>query len=95
MMPDNTSAFHLLLTSDPALFSIVGLSLALSLSTQAELNDGIPEGIQAGVLNRELAPHRTFGFGTCSAGRTGRRTPPESAARQRRPTTQANLTHGN
>jgi tungstate transport system permease protein len=30
-MPDNTSAFHLLLTGDPALFSIVGLSLAVSL----------------------------------------------------------------
>jgi tungstate transport system permease protein len=31
-MPDNTSAFHLLLTGDPALFSIVGLSLAVSLT---------------------------------------------------------------
>jgi tungstate transport system permease protein len=31
-MPDNTSAFHLLLTADPTLFSIVGLSLAVSLT---------------------------------------------------------------
>ena len=31
-MPDNTSAFHLLLTGDPALFSIVRLSLAVSLT---------------------------------------------------------------
>jgi ABC-type tungstate transport system substrate-binding protein len=31
-MPDNTTAFHLLLTGDPVLFSIVGLSLAVSLT---------------------------------------------------------------
>jgi tungstate transport system permease protein len=31
-MTDNTSAFHLLLTADPTLFSIVGLSLAVSLT---------------------------------------------------------------
>jgi tungstate transport system permease protein len=31
-MPDNTSAFHLLLTADPTLFSIVGLSLAVSVT---------------------------------------------------------------
>jgi len=32
LVPDNTSAFHLLLTGDPALFSIVRLSLAVSLT---------------------------------------------------------------
>lgn len=31
-MPDNSSAFHLLLTADPTLFSIVGLSLAVSVT---------------------------------------------------------------
>jgi tungstate transport system permease protein len=34
-MADNTSSFHLLLTGDPALFSIVGLSLAVSLTATA------------------------------------------------------------
>jgi tungstate transport system permease protein len=31
-MPDNVSAIHLVLTGDPALFSIVRLSLIVSLS---------------------------------------------------------------
>jgi ABC-type tungstate transport system substrate-binding protein len=31
-MPGNTCALHLLLIGDPALFSIVGLSLAVSLT---------------------------------------------------------------
>jgi hypothetical protein len=51
-MPGNTSAFHLLLTGNPALFSIVGLSLAISLTASVVASFiGMPLGALV-ALNR-------------------------------------------